>query len=107
MIYIMTKKVANNRSITPIPSRHYYSVIHSGYKRFGFNGKILTETLLESVMRCSSTHILLFVYCVFVRDGLCDDRPFLLFWAVKIVTLPLHKPDSFRQMFGVIICSPR
>ena len=53
MVYIMTKKATNTRSINPIPSKHYYSILHSGYKRFGFDGKILTEALLESVMRRS------------------------------------------------------
>ena len=53
MVYIMTKKATDTRSINPIPSEHYYSILHSGYKRFGFDGKILTEALLESVMRRS------------------------------------------------------
>ena len=53
MVYIMTKKASDTRSINPIPSEHYYLILHSGYKRFGFDGKILTEALLESVMRRS------------------------------------------------------
>ena len=53
MVYIMTKKAADTRSITPLPSRHYYEILHSGYKRFGFDGKILTEALLEAVRQCS------------------------------------------------------
>lgn len=53
MVYIMTKKATDTRSINPIPSEYYYLILHSGYKRFGFDGKILTEALLESVMRRS------------------------------------------------------
>ena len=53
MVYIMTKKASYTRSINPIPSEYYYSILHSGYKRFGFDDKILTEALLESVMRRS------------------------------------------------------
>lgn len=53
MLYIMTKKAADTRSINPLPSRHYYEILHSGYERFGFDGKILIEALLEAVRQCN------------------------------------------------------
>ena len=53
MVYIMTKKAADIRDINPMPSEHYYSILHSGYKRFGFDGKILAEALLEAVRQRS------------------------------------------------------
>ncbi|MBQ6983071.1 MAG: gamma-glutamylcyclotransferase [Synergistaceae bacterium] len=53
MVYIMTKKATDTRSINPIPRMHYYSILRSGYKRFGFDGKILTEALLEAARQCS------------------------------------------------------
>ena len=53
MVYIMTKGATDTRSINPIPGKHYYSILRSGYKRFGFNGKILIEALLEAVRQCS------------------------------------------------------
>lgn len=48
MVYIMSKKAVNDRSINPIPSRQYYSVLNAGYKRFGFDDKILAEALSEA-----------------------------------------------------------
>ncbi len=53
MVYIMTRKATDSRSINPLPSEHYYSVLDTGYKTFGFDGKILTEALLEAVRQCS------------------------------------------------------
>ena len=53
MVYIMTKKATDTRDINPMPSEHYYSILHSGYKRFGFDGKILAEALLEAVRQRS------------------------------------------------------
>ena len=48
MVYIMTRKATDSRSITPLPSEYYYSVLDTGYKTFGFDGKILTEAIIEA-----------------------------------------------------------
>ena len=49
MVYIMTDKASDARSVHPVPSKHYYSVLREGYKAFGFNDKILIEALVEAV----------------------------------------------------------
>ena len=48
MVYIMTRKATDTRSINPLPSKHYYSVLNAGYKTFGFDGKILNEAVIEA-----------------------------------------------------------
>ena len=48
MVYIMTRKATDTRSINPLPSEYYYSVLDTGYKTFGFDGKILTEAIIEA-----------------------------------------------------------
>ena len=40
MVYIMRKKAVKDRSINPLPSRKYYSVLNAVYKRFMFDDKI-------------------------------------------------------------------
>ena len=41
MIYIMSKKAVQDRSINLLPSKYYYSVLYAGYKAFGFDYRIL------------------------------------------------------------------
>ena len=48
MVYVMTKTAAGARGINPLPSKYYYSVLDAGYKAFGFDGKILTEAVMEA-----------------------------------------------------------
>ncbi len=48
MVYIMTKKATEARSMKPLPSKYYYSVLDTGYKIFGFDGKILNEAVMEA-----------------------------------------------------------
>ena len=48
MVYIMTKEATENRGVTSLPSKYYYSVLEAGYKTFGFDDKILTEAVLEA-----------------------------------------------------------
>ncbi|MBQ6972383.1 MAG: gamma-glutamylcyclotransferase [Synergistaceae bacterium] len=48
MVYIMTRQATDTRSINLLPSKHYYSVLHEGYKTFGFDGRILNETVIEA-----------------------------------------------------------
>ena len=55
MVYIMTDKAVNSRSIHPVPSKYYCSVLYEGYKRFGFDDKIFTEALVEAV-RLTNPH---------------------------------------------------
>ena len=50
MIYIMTQEAVKNRSINPLPSEYYHSVLDAGYKTFGFDDKILNEAVMEAVM---------------------------------------------------------
>ncbi len=49
MVYIMTDKASDARSVHSVPSKHYYSVLREGYKAFGFDDKILIEALVEAV----------------------------------------------------------
>ena len=51
MVYIMTKTATEARGINPMPSKYYYSVLHEGYKAFGFDGKILDEAVMEAFGR--------------------------------------------------------
>lgn len=51
MVYIMTKTAAETRGINPMPSKYYYSVLHEGYETFGFDGKILSEAVMEASVR--------------------------------------------------------
>ena len=48
MVYIMTKKATEARGVNPLPSDYYYSVLDAGYKTFGFDDKILHETVREA-----------------------------------------------------------
>ena len=48
MVYIMARKATDTRSINPLPSKHYYSVLNAGYKTFGFDGRILNEAVIEA-----------------------------------------------------------
>ena len=50
MVYIMTQEAVKNRSINPLPSEYYHSVLDAGYKTFGFDDKILNEAVREAVM---------------------------------------------------------
>lgn len=49
MAYIMSKKAFEDRSVDPLPSKIYYSVICGGYEAFGFEGKILGEAVNEAL----------------------------------------------------------
>ena len=51
MVYVMTKTATEARGINPMPSKYYYSVLHEGYKAFGFDGKILDEAVMEAFGR--------------------------------------------------------
>ena len=51
MVYIMTKKATEARGVNPLPSKYYYSVLDTGYKTFGFDGKILSEAVIEAIGR--------------------------------------------------------
>ena len=51
MVYIMTNEATAARGINPLPSKYYYSVLDTGYKTFGFDGKILSEAVLEALRR--------------------------------------------------------
>ncbi len=53
MVYIMTAKAMKNRSIIPIPSEYYYSILNEGYNKFGFDKKILRKALSESIKTLS------------------------------------------------------
>ena len=55
MIYIMTPAAVNSRSIHPVPSKYYCSVLYEGYKTFGFDDRIFTEALVEAV-RLTNPH---------------------------------------------------
>ena len=48
MVYIMSKKAVQDRSINPLPSKYYYSVLYAGYKAFGFDDRILDEAVREA-----------------------------------------------------------
>lgn len=48
--YIMTRKATDTRSINPLPSKYYYSVLYDGYKTFGFDGKILNEAVINEAV---------------------------------------------------------
>ena len=48
MAYIMTGITTDTRSINPLPSKHYYSVLYDGYKTFGFDARILNEAVIEA-----------------------------------------------------------
>ena len=49
MVYIMSKKAVQDRSINPLPSKYYYSVLDTGYTTFGFDAKILNEAVREAL----------------------------------------------------------
>lgn len=48
MVYVMTSRVANKRSINPLPDKYYFSIIKAGYQRFNFDRSILYEALYEA-----------------------------------------------------------
>ena len=47
MVYIMTPEAVKSRSINPLPSERYFSVLNKGYDVFGFDKKILCDAILE------------------------------------------------------------
>ena len=51
MVYIMTTKTTEARGFNLLPGKYYYSVIEAGYKTFGFDGKILSEAVMEAFVR--------------------------------------------------------
>ena len=49
MVYIMTQEATHMRSVIPLPSKHYYSVLYAGYKMFGFDESLLEDAVIEAV----------------------------------------------------------
>lgn len=48
MVYIMTARAVKNRSLQPMPSSNYYSILSVGYETFSFDKRILEAALLEA-----------------------------------------------------------